>query len=299
MVSKRAELFERERFAKREVEVFREAVVGEIATLERGTSFEGKDRPEVGLGESIQEPRQAVVALENILTDALVVTCGEAVREERYVSLGYHLGAPHGQQFFGRNIQLEASLGYVGSFARKGWVEGMVGSGKGVLERLQFRGCGDAEEFEQIAQSTADQADVQSSRVVEEFAHVDIRMAHPESLCDFGDASAAFRVPQAIDDGPFEIADFGVLLFRDPMLGGAKDVFGLEGQKTKLSSAEGLAQESLGARDEYRELRLRDHTVNFHRGCVGQEVGVSRFWVLGHLPPSSFWSPNQTSGQKT
>jgi hypothetical protein len=162
MVSKRAELFERKRFAKREVEVFREAVVGEIATLERGTSFEGKDRPEVGLGEAIQEPGQAVVALENILTDALVVTCGEAVREERYVSLGYHLGAPHGQQFFGRNIQLEAPLGYVGSFARKGWVEGMVGSGKGVLERLRFRGCGDAEEFEQIAQSTADQADVQS-----------------------------------------------------------------------------------------------------------------------------------------
>lgn len=39
----RAQLFERNGFAKREVEVFGESVVGEITALKRGTSFESED----------------------------------------------------------------------------------------------------------------------------------------------------------------------------------------------------------------------------------------------------------------
>jgi hypothetical protein len=156
----RAQLFEWKGFAKREVEVFREPVVCEVTTLERGTSFEGQDGPEVGLGETIQESGQAIVALENILTDPLAAACGEAVRKEGDVSLGYHLRAPNGRQFFARDIELKAPLGDVGSFARKGWVEGHVRGRERVLEKLKFCGCGDTEEFEQIAQSTADGADV-------------------------------------------------------------------------------------------------------------------------------------------
>lgn len=83
----RAQLFELHGFAKREVEVFRESVVSEITALECGTSLEGEDRPEVGLGETIQD-------------------------------------------------------------------EGNVASREQVLERMQVRGRCDAEEFEQIAQST-------------------------------------------------------------------------------------------------------------------------------------------------
>lgn len=146
---------------------------------------------------------------------------------------------------------------------------------------MQFRSRGDTKKFEQIAQSTAYGADFQSRRVFEELTDVDIRMAHPETLCDLGNTSAAFRMAQAIDDGPFEIADFGVLLFGDPMLHCAEEVFGLKEQKSELSSSKGLVRDSFGAGDEYCELGLRDHAVKFHGCSVGQEVGCAVNQVAG------------------
>jgi hypothetical protein len=48
----RAKLFEGKRFAKREVEVFGEPVVWEVAAFKRGASLEGKDGPKFGLRET-------------------------------------------------------------------------------------------------------------------------------------------------------------------------------------------------------------------------------------------------------
>jgi hypothetical protein len=61
----RADLVERERFAQREVQVFRKAIVGKVAALERRAPLEGKYRAEIRFREqvAVSNARNATVLM--------------------------------------------------------------------------------------------------------------------------------------------------------------------------------------------------------------------------------------------
>jgi hypothetical protein len=65
----RADFLEGERVAQSEVQVFREAVVGKVASLQRRASFETESGFQVRFGECAQEPGEAVVPFENVFAD--------------------------------------------------------------------------------------------------------------------------------------------------------------------------------------------------------------------------------------
>jgi hypothetical protein len=78
-----------------EVEVLGEAVVAEVAALERSTALEDQ-RPAKGrTRQAHEEPGEAVVALEDGLDNAAAAGAGEPIRKEGQVSLWNHGSCPH------------------------------------------------------------------------------------------------------------------------------------------------------------------------------------------------------------
>jgi hypothetical protein len=86
-------------------------------------------------------------------------------------------------------------------------------------------------------------------------------------------------MPKAVEDGPFQVADFDGLLFCNPVFCSAKTVLGFHENKSELVSVQCLIWHSFGAGDECDKLGLRHHAVKFHRAGVGNKVGS----VLGQI----------------
>ena len=70
---------ERQLTHKPEVEILREAVVAEVAPLDRRASLERQPAAESGARQPDEEPRQAVVTLEHGLRDAAAASACEAI----------------------------------------------------------------------------------------------------------------------------------------------------------------------------------------------------------------------------
>jgi hypothetical protein len=66
----RANFLKGKRFAQSEVQVFREAVIGKLTSLQRCASFETESGSQVRLGERVQEPGETVIPFEDIFADA-------------------------------------------------------------------------------------------------------------------------------------------------------------------------------------------------------------------------------------
>lgn len=64
---------------QREVQILREAVVPEVALLERRPALERQPVPQRATGEPNQEPREAVVALQDGLRDAPTSLLGKSI----------------------------------------------------------------------------------------------------------------------------------------------------------------------------------------------------------------------------
>ena len=84
------DFLERYLFEQCEIEIFREPVVVEIATLQGRSALESQSRLEVRLRKHRQKPCQTVVAFEHILADAAAAAGCQAVRQQRDVSLWNH-----------------------------------------------------------------------------------------------------------------------------------------------------------------------------------------------------------------
>src|SRR5271155_590426 len=82
-----AEFFERHGFGEREVEVFREAVVAEIATLQGSSPFESKRWFEIRFGQSAEEPCEAIIPFEHALLNAPSAFLRQPVCEKRNIPL--------------------------------------------------------------------------------------------------------------------------------------------------------------------------------------------------------------------
>ena len=65
-----ANRFEGERFAESEVQVFRETLVGKVASLQRRASLERKNGLQIGLRERAEEPSETVVPFEDVFANA-------------------------------------------------------------------------------------------------------------------------------------------------------------------------------------------------------------------------------------
>ena len=102
-----ANRFEGERFAESEVQVFRETIVGKVASLQRRASLERKNGRQIGLRERAEEPSETVVPFEDVFANASCSAGCEAVGEPRNVSLWNRSSAPDGQQLFGWDVRGE------------------------------------------------------------------------------------------------------------------------------------------------------------------------------------------------
>src|SRR3989338_3191127 len=86
---------------QREVQILREAVVPEVALLERRPALERQPVPQRAAGEPNQEPRKAVVALQDGLRDAPTSLLGESIGQQGEIALRNHrLGLYHGPKLF-------------------------------------------------------------------------------------------------------------------------------------------------------------------------------------------------------
>jgi hypothetical protein len=70
-------------FGEREIEVFREPVIREIAALERRAALECQPVAQRGPRQTDQEPSQTIVTFEDGLRDAAPTRTGEAVGKQR------------------------------------------------------------------------------------------------------------------------------------------------------------------------------------------------------------------------
>jgi hypothetical protein len=86
----RAYVIEGESFAEGEVEIFGKAVIGEVGTLECCASFERKNGLQIGLGECVQEPGEAVIPFEDVFANAQPPCSRETIRKQGDVSPRNH-----------------------------------------------------------------------------------------------------------------------------------------------------------------------------------------------------------------
>ena len=85
------DVIELHRLQECKIEVLGKPVVAEIASLERCATLESKNITEVSFSKGRQEPRKAVLPLEDALRDSPGSHSGQAVRERRDISLGNQL----------------------------------------------------------------------------------------------------------------------------------------------------------------------------------------------------------------
>jgi len=144
----RANFLEGQRLAKSEVQVFRKAVVREVASLQGRATFESHGGFQLRLGQCVQEPCEAIVSFEDVLTNAQPATGCETIGEHGDVPLWDHSTAPHGQQFVGRDVELQPPFGDVRTFARQRGIEWNVGGRQTFTERPEVCFCGEGKEFQ-------------------------------------------------------------------------------------------------------------------------------------------------------
>ena len=142
-----ADLVEREHFAQSEVQVFREAVVGEIAALKRRAPFEGKHRPQDPILRARSKTKQGSSRVRGRLRECGVLHRLRGDWKAGNIALRYQSGAPSNQQFFGWDVKPQAPLAKVRAFVRQRRI-GDIGICQRVTKRLQFRFCGDAKQFQ-------------------------------------------------------------------------------------------------------------------------------------------------------
>lgn len=183
------------------------------------------------------------------------------------------LAAPGRLYFFGRNIDLESPLSEVGSFARKERIERNVGRRQGFPKSLQLLFGGHAEQFEQIAYTALDGADVKARGIVEQFLDVHVGATHREAFRDVSHAAAVFWPAQSVDDSSFEVADFNRFRFCDPVFHRAKEMRAFQQNKAEFGSMQRLVRYALGTGNEDGKLRLSHHAMEFHGGCMREIVG--------------------------
>src|ERR1700728_742888 len=75
------EVGERNWLGERKIEIFRKSVITEIASFERGTTFESQDRFEIRFRQGTEEPCKAIVPFEDGLLNAAITFLGEPVCE--------------------------------------------------------------------------------------------------------------------------------------------------------------------------------------------------------------------------
>jgi hypothetical protein len=92
-----ANFLEGQRLAQSEVEVFREAVVRKVASLQGRASLESQGGFQLRFGECVQELCEAIISFEDVLTNAEPTTGSETIGEQGDVPLWDHSSAPHGQ----------------------------------------------------------------------------------------------------------------------------------------------------------------------------------------------------------
>jgi hypothetical protein len=80
--------------SQRKIKILGKTIITEVAALKCGSSLESQDRPQVGLSEAAQKPREAIVSFENVIANPHTALCRETIGKQGNVSLGNHSSAP-------------------------------------------------------------------------------------------------------------------------------------------------------------------------------------------------------------
>lgn len=119
---------------KSEVKIFGEAVIGKVAAFECRASLKRKNGVQIGSGECVQEPSEAVIPFEDVFANAKLSVCCETIRKQGDVPLWNHSRAPHSQQLFGRDVELQPPFGNVRAFSRQRGIKRNVGGSQTVAK---------------------------------------------------------------------------------------------------------------------------------------------------------------------
>ena len=237
----------RDSLEKREVEVFREAVVDEIAPLQGGSAFEGKARSQIRFLQGSEEPSQAVVAFEHVLSDPTAALLCETVRQHRDISLWYHLGRSDCLEFLRGDIQLQTPARHMRALHWQGRIEPSISLCENVVQPFQLGLRPDSVQIKQVTQAAGDGAHPEPQGIIYQLRRLHVPVTHPKCLGDICHAATVLRLPQAVNYRPLKIADVYTFLLRHPVLCRPKELGPLDQHEPEFGSLEGTSRYSLGA----------------------------------------------------